>query len=72
MVQHDVNRIYSCIILHDVLNWIYHLRFSADISTHLLPIKEKGTVMVEVPLLGKVFFLLRSENHIILHREIAI
>lgn len=72
MVQHDVNWIYSCIILHDVLNWIYHLRFSADISIHLLPIREKGTAMVEVPLLGKVFFLLRSENHIILHRERAI
>ena len=40
MVQHDVNWIYSCIILHDVLNWIYHLRFSADISIHLLPIRE--------------------------------
>lgn len=59
-------------VLHDVLNWIYRLRFSAEISIHLLPIREKGTEMVEVPLLGKVFFLLRSENHIILHREIAI
>lgn len=59
-------------VLHDVLNWIYRLRFSAEISILLLTIREKGTAMVEVPLLGKVFFLLRSENHIILHREIAI
>lgn len=60
-------------VLHDVLNWIYRLRFSAEISIHLLPIREKGTEMAEVPLLsGKAFFLLRSENHIILHREIAI